>query len=472
MDKDEILKKMCSSDLSQADIKAICKARDLPPGCPDSRELFRHNFLTHRGIEKVMASLDEKQVLFLHLLNATKGETDIRFFERLYKASNTGGFWGSFNDKYKGVFKSVKTNLVRKGLLLMAEAPKDPGDKTTVLERQRFMFPSEFSSFLPLFVNPVTIEGPGLKISGKDVIRDKLREIPGQPGSRKALSVSKSDRLHVRDGNLLHGNNPFTVKGIKDRLRSGWGDSFGIDLKRDNVRLSPVDLICYSLSGMKEGDWAQPEDILPLWEMAYPEVENLPDIRKVCEKGLDQGCLEKTTRDGKTYFRLREMDKGSENLLPEDFLSVKNDEFIEIDLSSIPFDMLEWLSSMCYMKPNKGSLAARPDLVKISHAPEKITESPTFLWLQEHHKAFGDTVRTIKSRKGKTIVHDNLMIARIRDLSVKVQLEKKFSDKNRVVPLSGEFIAFPVDLFPEIQKVITKSGNAVKLVDSHDKTGV
>lgn len=472
MDKDEMLKNMCRLRLSQADIKAICRIRNLPPACLNSRELFQHNFLTDTGIEKVMASLDKKQVLFLHLLNATQGETDIRFFARLYKTANPGNLWASFNDKYKGVFKRAKTDLVRKGLLLMAEASKDQWDKTTVLERHRFMFPSDFSSFLPLFVNPVTIEDPGPKISGKDVLRDKLREILEQPGAGRAQSGSGSERLQVKDGKLLQGNNIFTVKRIKGWLRSRWGDSFKVDFKRDNSRLSPVDLIDYSLSGLKKGDWVLPEDILPIWEMAYPGIENLPDIQMVCEKGRDQGCLEKITKDGKAYFRLREIDTGSGNLLPQDFLSLKNDEFIEIDLSSIPFDILEWLSRICHMRPRQGRLTARPDLVKISHARENITEAPLFLWLQEHHKAFGQTVRTIKKRKGKTIVHDNLMIARVRDLSLKVQLEKKFSDKKQIVPLSEEFISFPINLFPEIQKVITKSGNAVKLVDSHDNARV
>ncbi len=57
------------------------------------------------------------------------------------------------------------------------------------------------------------------------------------------------------------------------------------------------------------------------------------------------------------------------------------------------------------------------------------------------------------------------MIARVRDLSLKVQLEKKFTDSKQVVSLSDEFISFPVKLFPEIRKTVTKSGHAVKFVE-------
>ena len=67
MEKEEMLKKMCGFGLSQADIKAICNIRNLPPACLKSRELFQHHFLDETGIEKIIASLDEKQILFLHL---------------------------------------------------------------------------------------------------------------------------------------------------------------------------------------------------------------------------------------------------------------------------------------------------------------------------------------------------------------------------------------------------------------------
>ena len=59
------------------------------------------------------------------------------------------------------------------------------------------------------------------------------------------------------------------------------------------------------------------------------------------------------------------------------------------------------------------------------------------------------------------------MIARVRDLSLKVLLEKKFTDTKKLVSLSDEFISFPVNLFPEIQRVVTKSGHAVKFVDAN-----
>ena len=466
MDKDEMLKRMCQFGLSQADINAICKIRGLPPACLKSRELFQFNFLTDTGIEETMASLNEKQILFIHLLNATGGERDITFFSRLYKQAYPGHYGYTFNDKYKVVFKKVKTELIRKGLLLYAEEPKG-WSNTTVLERQRFMFPINFSPLLPPPAKPVLIDEPGDKIERKDILRDKLAEILETGKAPDSQSDSVQGKLHIKDGKLLLGKSPFTVKRLKGWNRSRWANSVAIDPRSGNSLLSPVAFINYALSFLKEREWAVPDDVLPLWKIAYPAVTNLPDIRSSCEKGFKRGCLEKITRDGKTFYRSLKIDTDPGKRKPEDFLSIADDKFITIDLSCIPLDTLEWLSAICNMSIWQGRFTAQPDLVKISHVLGKINPRPTFVWLQEHHKALGRIVRAIKKQEGKTVVHNNLMIARVRDLSLKVLLEKKFTDIKKRVSLSDEFISFPVNMFPEIQKVVTKSGHAAKFVDAN-----
>jgi hypothetical protein len=471
MDKEKMLEKMCASGLSQADIKAICKIRNLPPACLTSRELFRYRFLAEPGIEKIFASLDQKQILFLHLLNATGKATDIESFTRLYPKAHPGAYGYSFNDQYKGVFKRVRTELIRKGLLLYAEAPEDGWNKTTLLERQRFMFPDDFAPFLPSPVVPVRIEEHDKRILRKDTLRDKLAEILDlQKASDSQSSASRSGsiegKLHIKGGKLFLGKLQFTIKRLKSWNRSRWVGAVGIKTKSGDSTLSPVDFVTYALSFLEERYWAAADDILPLWQIAYPAAEKLPDARSVHEQGWEHECLEKVAKDGKFFYRLQKIDTGQDNREPNRFLSIPDDELIEIDLARTPLDTLEWLCGLCHVSVLQGRLTATPDLVKISHATEQIKQNPTFAWLQKHHRAFGRIVRTIKQRQGKTVVHSNLMIARIGDLSLKVQLEKKFADSKKVVSLSDEFISFPVNLFPEIRKAVTKSGHAVKLVES------
>ena len=470
MNENQMLQKMCEAELSQADIKAICKARDLPPACLKSRELFRHHFLGENGIERAIASLDEKQILCLHLLNAEGEGKGIEFLSRLYEEAHRGRYRHTFNDKYNAVFKSVKTELVRKGLLLYAEARKDPWEKTTVLERQRFMFPSNFSPFLPLPENPVIAQGPNYQTLRKDVFRDKLAEILRSRKAPDSQPGEDGGRLHIKNRRLLLGKAPFTLGRLERWNKWKWADSVKVEPGRNDSTLHPVHLVIYYLSLLEEGHWSAPDGILPLWKIAYPDAEKLPDAPSTYEEGWQRGCLDKIVKDRRAYYRLQETDPDRGNAKPDDFLLTADDESIGIDPSHAPLDTLEWLCDMCNVSVLQGKLTAKPDLVRVSHAAETVTKDPAFDWLQKNHKAFRRVFRTIEKRKGKTVVHNNLMIARIGDLSLKVQLEKEFASTKQVVSLSDEYISFPVGLLPKIRKVVAKSGNAVKSVGPNENS--
>ena len=90
-----------------------------------------------------------------------------------------------------------------------------------------------------------------------------------------------------------------------------------------------------------------------------------------------------------------------------------------------------------------GDLWARPNLLKISHAPDKALIDPMVCWLREHHPAFRGTMETVEERRGKVIVHENVFVARVSDLSLKVMLEKRFGGPGQLVALAAEFVAFP-----------------------------
>jgi hypothetical protein len=468
MDKDKMLKQMCRSELNQVDIKAVCKLRDLPPACLQSRTLLQHHFLTETGIEKAVAALDQRQILCLHLLAAAGGKEDIRFFTRLYKKAYPGSFHHTFTQQYKTVFSKVKKELIRKGLLLFAEQPKDPWQQTSVLERLRFMFPAEFAAFLPLPAKPLQVDTSGAKIRRIDFLREKLAEIIETPQASPSQSSKNEERLHIRGNTLFLGKSPFSLKRFRGWIGSRWKKDIQVESELDNSPLTPVDLIDYALSLLGANQWADADELTAFFKIAYPSVNKLPDARKACEKGWQNGCLEKLSFNGKEIYRLPALDPDHDLLNPDAFVTVKTDELFEIDLRHIPFEALESICKTCKLHVSQKKLMAQPDLVRISHASKQTASSPVFIWLQKHHQRFGQIVATIKKKAGKTVVHDNLLIAAIKDLSLKVLLEKKFSGSNQVVTLSDEYIAFPLNLLPEIQKVVTKSGHAVKYVNADE----
>jgi hypothetical protein len=469
MDKDKMLKQMCRAELNQADIKAICKLRALPSACLQSRTLLQHNFLSDTGIEKAVAALDPEEVLSLHLLNAAGREEDIEFFTRLYKKAHPGSYYHSFTEQYRTVFSTVKIELVRKGLLLFAEKPKDPWQKTAKLERLRFMFPAEFAAFLPPPAKPLqVVETSGANIQRIDFLREKLAEIIETPQAVPPQSASKEERLQIRDKTLFLGKSPFSFKRLRGWLRSSWKKIVKVDSEPDNSPLTPVDLIEYAFSFLGESQWADADDLAAFFKIAYPSADKLPDVRKMCEKGWQNGCLEKLGLNGKAVYRLAAPDPAHNLLNPAAFLTVKTDEFFEIDLRRIPFEALESICNTCKLHVSQKKLMAQPDLILISYAPKQMASSPVLHWLQKHHKLFGQIVATIKKKEGKTVVHENLLIAAVKDLSLRVLLEKKFSDAKQVVSLSDEFISFPLNLLPEIQKAVIKSSHAVKYVDADE----
>jgi len=468
MDKDKMLKQMCQFELNQADIKAICKLRALPPACLQSRALLRHNYLSDTGIEKAVAALDPREVLCLHLLNAAGREEEISFFTRLYKKAYSGSYHHSFTEQYRTVFSTIKTELVRKGLLLFAEEPKDPWQKTAKLERLRFMLPAEFAAFLPPPAKPLQVEASGANIRRIDFLREKLAEIIETPQASPPTSPQKEDRLHIRDQTLFLGKSPFSLKRLRGWMASRWKRIVKVDPELDNSPLTPVDLIDYAFSLLGENQWADADDLAAFFKIAYPSANKLPDARNACEKGWQNGCLEKLSLNGKAVYRLAAPDPGHDLLNPAAFVTVKTDEFFEIDLKHVPFEVLESICKTCKLHVSQKKLVAQPDLVLISYASKQMASSPVLSWLQEHHKLFGQIVATIKKKEGKTMVHDNLLIAAVKDLSLKVMLEKKFSDSKRVVTLSDEYISFPLNLLPEIEKFVIKSGHAVKYVDADE----
>ena len=468
MDKDKMLNQMCESELKQVDIKAICKQRDLPPSCLQSRTLLQHHFLSDTGLEKAVAALDQRQILCLHLLNAAGRADDIEFFTRLYKKDHPGSYHHTFTQQYKTVFAKVKAELVRKGLILFAEKPKDPWQQTSVLERLRFMFPAEFTAFLPPPAKPLQVDASGANIRRIDFLRQKLAEIIETPESSPPQSPKNEERLHIRDNTLFLGKSPFSLKRLRGWIESRWKRVVQVEPELDNSSLTPVDLIDYALSLLEENQWADADDLSAFFKIAYPSANKLPDARKACEKGWQNGCLEKLSLNGKEVYRLPALDTDHDLLNPGAFLTVKTDEFFEIDLRRIPLEDLESICKTCKLQVSQKKLVAQPDLVLISHASKQTASSPVFIWLQKHHKRFGQNVATIKKKEGKTVVHDNLLIAAIKDLSLRVLLEKKFSDSKQVVTLSDEYISFPLNLLPEIQKIVIKSGHAVKYVNADE----
>ena len=466
MTKQEMLKAMCL-ELGQADLKAIGQSRGFDPQTAASRALLEHVFLSEQGLPAALAALTEAETLGLHLLNCLGETVELDFFKRVYPELVSGDYYRSFTERHKGLFQKIKTQLVRRGVLLCGTLPKGY-QNLAVLERTRLMFPAEFAGCLPAPFQPRQLDPAAAGQQRGDILRAKLREIPqweAAPAGKAA--PSETGRWRLAKGELLFSGKPFRVKQLEAWRLAQFGAAVSYRAKGQAEALQPVPLLKYAFSRLRENEWLAPDELLVFWEMALPGAK-APAPQTVCEAGYEWGCFERLEREGGFWYRLPQPANAVAEPSPADFLDASDARAVRLDLNRAPLAAVEQVAEVARLKVAQGTLWAEPDILRLSHASADTLASPVLRWLRERHPAFRSTSETIEQRRGKLIIHENLLVARVSDLSLKVMLEKKFGQPGQLVSLSRELVAFPNGLLPEIKAWLKKSGHVVKSIDSYE----
>jgi hypothetical protein len=470
MNASQMLHQMCHEVLSNADVKAICKNRGFSAKEAASRALFENFFLSDIGLEAAMASLAKEEVVLLHFLKFIGEEVDVAVFARIYGSDRAQGryYHRTFTQRYQQVFKQTRLSLVRKGVLLLAE-DKQAWNADTKMERWRFRFPEEFERFLP----PLVIQTTALKTRGdvrSDVRRRKLMETVGQ-GLPSPTSGDKRYHLRLVDGALRMGDRPFRAKHLWEWQRACWQGSISVPKKKwqdgETRTVPPMEAATHVFGQLGEKEWIRPDQLpLPLRIFCDAHLDGV----QICQAGWKWGCLARQEVDGVTYYRLPEK-KAEAAIEPERYLLATAGQPLVVNLETVPYTNLEHLariSSLEVMDSVQGLLTAVPNLIQMGKALPSVRGHWLAQWLQEQVPTFRQTLKMVEQRWGKQIVHEDLLIARIGDLGLRVQLEKAFPDPKEVVFLPNDYIAFPRALWTAIQKVVTKSGHVIKRVQAND----
>ncbi|MGP8337411.1 MAG: hypothetical protein ACT6FC_04170 [Methanosarcinaceae archaeon] len=486
MDIQSMLRQMCKNDLSDSDIKAICKSRGFSTKEATSRDVFENFFISTIGIQEALDTLTYEEVVFLHLLNKINEEVDIGYFERLYGSEGSAKkyYYGTFNQRYKETLKKVKNNLVRKGVLIVMEQEIYAYKSTTKIERLCFRFPPEFADFLPPVVRALKFTRVGNH--KKKVLRDKLLEIIGGKQKSSSLSKKRSFKLMVKDGNLLCGDKKFKANHLLEWQKDCWRASVNTDIKTPIEDMDPIDVILYkishqnnpnmqeqmendkieitlyALSQLKEHEWLPADSLAVVLKIFTGEAEDYP-YEKICEAGWTWGCLVKVMVDGKAYYQLPENNLvDTTSSLPEKYIQVEPDGTIVLDLMTIPYTALEVLAFVAILDIHNSNLRATASIIKIGNALKIVRKDSFFVWLKKNTSGFRIATEIAEKRWGKQVIHENLMVAQVKDLSLKVQIEKSYADSRSLVLLTDDYIAFPADILPAIQKLVEASGHVIK----------
>ena len=273
---------------------------------------------------------------------------------------------------------------------------------------------------------------------------------------------NKNDRLEIVDGELRMGGQPFCADRLIGWQSDRWREATAPAKSRKGTAphtLLPSEAAAKILGGLDAGVWCDADGLTAPLEMFCGAAV---DSRSVCESGWQWGCLARQEEDGKLWYRLAPQQPAAD-VPPHRFLGITADGQVTLDLDAVPFESLELLVAISNQRPAPGRrpvLLVSPNLVKLGKASEDVWAHPLVAWLQQNSPAFEQATETCRQRRGKTILHENLSVARVSDLTLRVAIDKALG--GRVVSLGDEFIAFPPAALGDVRKIVSKSGYVIK----------
>lgn len=403
----------------------------------------------------------------------------ISFFERLYSA---GANYGTFTQQLKPVFDAVQRNLVRKGLLIQTEANTTATTKTK-MELGRYYFPPEFA-LPPLLTNRRAADVPGTV--QEDKVRAELRQlVQGAPPGKTTLI-----NIELIDGGLFIEKASYSAQVVSEWRKKKWEREIiqagfkrvsgipvfelpstyrGFLSEEDTGYQRPVPLkfIDYAFAQLAPDEWIAPDALATLLDVGYGSI-NHPPADVICQIGWDTNNLARHRIGGVDHFR--PMRPTITDLPPERYLQAENGG-VYVDVDAIPDAALEQISAIANLKIEAKRLKVVTSLAKMVDRFDTLRDLPVTAYLQEHSADFRTLTKRIAAQWGKLIVHQNLLVARITDLSLRVRLQKAFDAPDegatpKFILLSGDYVAFPRALLNDIEKLVKKFGHVIKTVQA------
>ncbi|MBN1484912.1 MAG: hypothetical protein JXA37_09335 [Chloroflexia bacterium] len=445
--------------MSEADVRAIRKARGFSAEQAATRTLLETFFLSDIGLEAALAVLSLQEIALLHLLNFHGGSESLPIFARIYGAEKRSYYARTFTQRYKETCKQVRYALVRRGVLLMAQDHQDMRAETK-MERWRFAFPREFAPFLPSpFQSVAKFEREGdLQVRAfQQMLREFIQRGSGEP--------KRGNPLRLVKGELRLGERAFSVEALREWQWERWRAKVPPPRRpaaaiRRGDSPDPVTAIVYLLSCLGECEWVLPEELtLPLRVFCDAEL----DVQAACVAGWRWGCLECLGVDGQVYYRLPAAEGAVVGSTVEDFsayLEASPDRRLVIDVERVPYHVLEQIGAISDLEVSDNALLASPNLVRLGRSFESLRGRSLLAWLADHASPFAESLQIAEKRWGKLILHENLLLARVSDLALRVQLEQAFP--GQIVILSDDYVAFPCALLEAVEKAVDKWGYVIK----------
>lgn len=222
-----------------------------------------------------------------------------------------------------------------------------------------------------------------------------------------------------------------------------------------------LEALIYWLRQLQPNEWIIPDQLdAPLSLFIGYQVKS----ENVCHLGWEWGYLARQESNGRSHYRLADLDPIPEAVPPPDaYLEIVNDQTVRVNLHTIPYLALEQLNQIAYLTLTD-ALYAVPSLVRAGESLSLQT-TPFVEWLIQHVPAFAKTWKTAQKRWGKRIIHHNLLIACITDLTLRIQLERGLKSDEFLV-LSDEYVAFAPKAINKVKRIVEQAGHVIKYYEA------
>ncbi|HEY3999685.1 MAG TPA: hypothetical protein VGO93_12505 [Candidatus Xenobia bacterium] len=417
--------------LSETDLKAIARSRgfaeaELGPGA------FATWFLSSTGLSAAVATLSGDEVLALHLLATCPLPVSIEFFASLY--GSEGSHWDTWPQRFRGTLKAVQQHLLRRGLLGCHQQSYGASQ----MERWRFWLPPEFHGDLPPLLTTRSFESAGH--GGEDPFRRDFLD----------FCRGRASRLSLDGGRLLLEGVPYSQSQYRKRQQKDWESA----LFDKGAGAEAVGIVMKALHDLPAGAWVSGGALTHVLS-GLARCQARSDAGK---KGYEFGLLAHQEIDGQPFYRVHpDLERGT----GLDFRGLRSAEGgLTVDAETVSPMTLDRLSKLASWSLQGGHLIAHPEVVPLGRLS---VDDPLAAWLRDHAPAFAAMLADLDGRRGRTVVHSNLLVARVRDLTLRAALERTLGG-NGLVHLAEEWVAFPRQSLDAVERLVKKAGFPTRTV--------
>ncbi len=427
--------------ITNAVIKQICKNREFPASVNANNEFLKHYLLQTTGLEKMMNTLSEKEVIALYFLSISKMLPNVCFFQSVYPNSVIrNNYYASFNQKYKDLYKEVTQKLICKGLII-------PMFKVDVfakskIEQLYFYFPPEFANYLPPLLKTKTEKIKGI-IETKHFINEIIKTIHDK------FDQTKSQRTEGAT---------FSISSVKTRVVQS---QLKIHMPKSipNEKQKELFRFITKILNVHEADvWFHPDKLNKIIEFFLSDDTQIVKGENICKILFNCNVLCKHPSEN-LYRPVQITDYDKMN--PSEYARDVKDA-IEINFDKIPVNVIEVLTQSAKFEPTGKAIKIIPSMELITRNIEKIENNIVFKDVCTRFPLFANSLNSYYKQLGEKIIHTNVLVAKVNDLSVAVMLEKKFKNKEDLVKLPDNYYAFPQKNRSIIEAMLKRSGIIVK----------